>query len=146
VNIVPSAKPAPLAIFASRHPGRLPQSPARPIAELPVVFPDFSIGPCRTMLSQQDGSAVWRLYSFGHSWCGYYSCERWRVTWKTDCCDSTGLSNAILLSMRGCGRVEELGDIAREWFEVMRGCGDEVRELLHDGCPVACLGDAPLGM
>jgi hypothetical protein len=25
----------------------------------------------------------------------------------------------------------------------MRGCGDEVRELLHDGCPVACLGDAP---
>jgi len=26
---------------------------------------------------------------------------------------------------------------------VMRGCGDEVREVLHDGCPVACLGDAP---
>jgi hypothetical protein len=25
----------------------------------------------------------------------------------------------------------------------MRHCGDEVRELLHDGCPVACLGDAP---
>jgi hypothetical protein len=25
----------------------------------------------------------------------------------------------------------------------MRKCGDEVRELLHDGCPVACLGDAP---
>ena len=22
---------------------------------------------------------------------------------------------------------------------------DEVRELLHDGCPVACLGDAPFG-
>src|SRR6516162_2648423 len=37
----------------------------------------------------------------------------------------------------------ELGTIAREWFEVMRQCGDEVRELLHDGCPVACLGDAP---
>ena len=37
----------------------------------------------------------------------------------------------------------ELGDIAHEWFEVMRKCGDEVRELLHDGCPVACLGDAP---
>jgi hypothetical protein len=36
-----------------------------------------------------------------------------------------------------------LGTIAREWFEVMRTCGDEVRELLHDGCPVACLGDAP---
>jgi hypothetical protein len=39
----------------------------------------------------------------------------------------------------------ELGLIARHWFEVMRGCGDEVRELLHDGCPVACLGDAPFG-
>ncbi len=39
----------------------------------------------------------------------------------------------------------ELGDIARQWFEVMRNCGDEVRELLHDGCPVACLGDAPFG-
>lgn len=39
----------------------------------------------------------------------------------------------------------ELGDIAREWFEVMRRCGDEVREILHDGCPVACLGDAPFG-
>jgi hypothetical protein len=39
----------------------------------------------------------------------------------------------------------ELGAIAHRWFEVMRGCGDEVRELLHDGCPVACLGDAPFG-
>jgi hypothetical protein len=37
----------------------------------------------------------------------------------------------------------ELGAIARQWFEIMRQCGDEVRELLHDGCPVACLGDAP---
>jgi len=39
----------------------------------------------------------------------------------------------------------ELGDLAHEWFEVMRRCGDEVRELLHDGCPVACLGDAAFG-
>jgi len=31
------------------------------------------------------------------------------------------------------------------WFEVMRKCGDEVRELLHDGYPVVCLGDAPFG-
>lgn len=38
-----------------------------------------------------------------------------------------------------------LGAIAHHWFEVMRRCGDEVRELLHDGCPVACLGDAPFG-
>jgi hypothetical protein len=39
----------------------------------------------------------------------------------------------------------ELGAIAHTWFDVMRQCGDEVRELLHDGCPVACLGDAPFG-
>jgi len=39
----------------------------------------------------------------------------------------------------------ELGAIAQRWFEVMRKCGDEVREILHDGCPVACLGDAPFG-
>jgi len=37
----------------------------------------------------------------------------------------------------------ELGVIAHQWFEVMRKCGGEVRELLHDGCPVACLGDVP---
>jgi hypothetical protein len=39
----------------------------------------------------------------------------------------------------------ELGAIALQWFEVMQKCGDEVRELLHDGCPVACLGDALFG-
>ncbi len=37
----------------------------------------------------------------------------------------------------------DLGSIAEYWFGAMRACGDEVRELLHDGCPVACLGDAP---
>lgn len=41
--------------------------------------------------------------------------------------------------------VGELGAIAHHWFEAMRKCGDEVRELLHDGCPVACLGDVPFG-
>ena len=43
------------------------------------------------------------------------------------------------------GHAGELPVIAHKWFEVMRKCGDEVRELLHDGCPVACLGDAPFG-
>lgn len=33
--------------------------------------------------------------------------------------------------------------IAREWFERMRACGPDVRELLHDGCPMACVEDAP---
>ena len=36
----------------------------------------------------------------------------------------------------------ELGVIARSWFEVMRVCGDDVRELLHDGHPTACAQDA----
>jgi hypothetical protein len=35
-----------------------------------------------------------------------------------------------------------LGAIAQRWFEVMRVCGDDVRELLHDGHPTACVGDA----
>lgn len=36
----------------------------------------------------------------------------------------------------------ELGAIAQRWFEILRGCGDDVRELLHDGHPTACVGDA----
>ena len=35
----------------------------------------------------------------------------------------------------------ELGAIARQWFGVMRGSGEDVRELLHDGHPTACVGD-----
>lgn len=37
---------------------------------------------------------------------------------------------------------DDLGLIARRWFEVMRACGDDVREVLHDGQPTACVGDA----
>ena len=37
---------------------------------------------------------------------------------------------------------DALGAIARHWFTVMRECGDEVRELMHDGCPTACFGEA----
>lgn len=39
----------------------------------------------------------------------------------------------------------ELGSIARRWFEVMRNCGDDVREVLHDGHPTACVDDAGFG-
>ena len=35
--------------------------------------------------------------------------------------------------------------IARTWFERMRSCGDDVRELMHDGAPTACVGDAAFG-
>ena len=37
---------------------------------------------------------------------------------------------------------DELADIARAWFDVVRGCGDDVRELIHDDQPTACVGDA----
>ena len=37
---------------------------------------------------------------------------------------------------------DELGSIAKHWFGVMRDCGQDVRELLHDGHPTACVGDA----
>jgi len=36
----------------------------------------------------------------------------------------------------------ELGAIAQRWFGAMRDCGDDVRELLHDGHPTACVADA----
>jgi len=39
----------------------------------------------------------------------------------------------------------ELGLTARRWFEVMRACGNDVRELLHDGHPTACVDDAAFG-
>src|SRR5690242_17427652 len=37
---------------------------------------------------------------------------------------------------------DDLGQVTRHWFEVIRNCGSEVRELLHDGHPTACVGDA----
>lgn len=36
----------------------------------------------------------------------------------------------------------ELGAIAEHWFDIIRHCGDDVRELLHDGHPTACIADA----
>jgi hypothetical protein len=41
--------------------------------------------------------------------------------------------------------VRKGGAIAPRWFEVMRRCGDDVRELLHDVQPTACVGDAAFG-
>jgi hypothetical protein len=40
---------------------------------------------------------------------------------------------------------DELRRFARPWFEQMRGCGADVRELLHGGHPTACVGDAAFG-
>jgi len=40
-------------------------------------------------------------------------------------------------------RPPELGSIARHWFDMMRACGKDVRERMHDGGPVVCVEDAP---
>jgi hypothetical protein len=40
---------------------------------------------------------------------------------------------------------DELHFIANRWFTRMRECGKDVVELMHDGCPVACVEDAPFG-
>jgi hypothetical protein len=37
---------------------------------------------------------------------------------------------------------EPLRHLAEPWFGTMRACGADVRELLHDGHPTACVGDA----
>lgn len=37
----------------------------------------------------------------------------------------------------------ELAAIARTWFTLMRQCGTDVRELMHDGCPTVCVQHAP---
>jgi hypothetical protein len=36
----------------------------------------------------------------------------------------------------------ELKSIAQRWFAQIRACGPDVRELMHDGCPVACVEEA----
>ena len=35
-----------------------------------------------------------------------------------------------------------LGAVARRWFEIVRAQGDDIRELMHDGRPTACVQDA----
>lgn len=42
-------------------------------------------------------------------------------------------------------RPGDLGSIARYWFEIMRGCGEDVREVLHDFHPTACVGEIAFG-
>jgi hypothetical protein len=37
----------------------------------------------------------------------------------------------------------ELSALVRPWFAKMRACGDDVRELMHDGYATACVEDAP---
>lgn len=32
--------------------------------------------------------------------------------------------------------------MVQPWYEKMRACGDDIRELIHDFCPTACVGQA----
>jgi hypothetical protein len=40
---------------------------------------------------------------------------------------------------------DDLRPLVETWFAQMRRCGRDVRELMHDGCPTACVGDAGFG-
>ena len=42
-------------------------------------------------------------------------------------------------------RADALGVLARRWFGVMRSCGPDVLETLHDGHPTACVGGVAFG-
>jgi hypothetical protein len=48
--------------------------------------------------------------------------------------------DAWLLAQR-----DDLRALVTTWFRQMRRCGGDVRELMHDGCPTACVGDAAFG-
>ena len=39
-------------------------------------------------------------------------------------------------------RGDALRGLVEPWFERLRGCGPDMRELIHDGRPTACAGDA----
>jgi hypothetical protein len=43
------------------------------------------------------------------------------------------------------GQRDDLRPFVETWFERMRECGDDVRELMHDGCPTACVDDGAFG-
>ena len=44
-----------------------------------------------------------------------------------------------------CNEPAELFALARDWYAVFRRCGPDVNELLHDGCPTACVAGAAIG-
>jgi hypothetical protein len=39
----------------------------------------------------------------------------------------------------------DLRPFVERWFAYLRQCGGDVRELMHDGCPTACVDDAAFG-
>ena len=43
------------------------------------------------------------------------------------------------------GKPDELYSIAQYWFTQLRRCGDDVNEIMHAGCPTACITGAAYG-
>lgn len=58
---------------------------------------------------------------------------------------SAGVKRDPAVDIWFSARPSELQSLAQMWFVRMRQCGADVVELLHDGCPVACVADAPFG-
>jgi hypothetical protein len=44
-----------------------------------------------------------------------------------------------------CAQRSDLRPFVETWFARMRQCGGDVRELMHDGCPTACVDDGAFG-
>ncbi len=59
------------------------------------------------------------------------------------------LNGAVEYDPRVRAWFDDIGDphrlMVKPWFARMRICGDDVREVLHDGCPTACVGDVAFG-
>lgn len=55
---------------------------------------------------------------------------------------SNAMPHSIEIDEWLSGEPNELYSLARQWFSQMRNCGSDIRELIHDGCPVACVDDA----
>lgn len=56
---------------------------------------------------------------------------------------SAGHARSPDVSAWFAGHAGDLRAIAEHWFARMHSAGRDVRELVHDGCPVACLDAAP---
>jgi len=48
-------------------------------------------------------------------------------------------------AIEGWFAADGLRHLAKPWFDRMRASGMDVREILHDGHPTACVGDAAFG-
>lgn len=54
----------------------------------------------------------------------------------------TGVKHHAAIDVWLDGRRDDLRPLVKTWFAHMRQCGADVRELMHDGCPTACVDEA----